>query len=216
MYHRRVHRLGLGALTFAAALLSWPVGVGAQQPAPLRVDLPPVTVTAQKEPADRQRLPVSVTAVPLTGEPITTISDAAIFAPNTFFSEFQARKLSFPHFRGVSSGPGNPAITTYVDGVPMLHTNAASLELVDVDQVEFVRGGQSALFGRNALGGIVNVTSSRPSLSKWTGSLSVPFGNYGAVDSRGSISGPLSSKAAVSIAAGRSVRDGFTTNDVSG
>ena len=208
--------VGIGTVVCAAILVSWPVSAAAQQPAPLRVDLPPVTVTAQKEPADRQRLPVSVTAVPLNDAAITTISDAGVFAPNTFFSEFQARKLSFPHFRGISSGPGNPAITTYVDGVPMLHTNASSLELVDVDQVEFVRGGQSALFGRNALGGIVNVTSTRPSLAKWTGSVSVPFGNYGAVDSRGSISGPLSGKAAISIAAGRSVRDGFTTNDVTG
>ena len=193
--------------------------VAAQSPDPVRLTEPTVVVTAQKEPADPQGLPVSVTAVSkdtLNGESITAIGDAAIFAPNTFFSDFQARKLSFPRFRGISSGPGNPAITTYVDGVPMIHTNASSVELVDVEQLEFVRGGQSALFGRNALGGIVNVTSSRPSLTKWGGALQVPLGSYGTREARGVVSGPLDAKAAISVAAGRSVRDGFTTNAVTG
>ena len=78
----------------------------------LTTTLPPITVTAQKEPEDPQNLPVSVTAVSnetIASDGITIISDAAIYAPNTYLSEFSARKLSFPHFRGVSSGPGNPA-----------------------------------------------------------------------------------------------------------
>lgn len=192
----------------------------AQSQDPLRLTEPTIVVTAQKEPDTGQKLPVSVTAVTgdtLKAQNLTTLSEAAIFAPNTFFSEFQARKLSFPRFRGISAGaPGNPAITTYVDGVPMMHTNLSSLDLVDVEQVEFVRGGQSALFGRNALGGIMNVSSARPSLNKWTGSLSLPFGNFGTVDSRGTVSGPLSSKAAISLSAGRSQRDGYTVNDITG
>ena len=61
--------------------------------------------------------------------------------------------------------------------MPQLNANSSSIELIDVDQVEFVRGPQSALFGRNTLGGLINVTSARPSLSKWTGNLSVPFAN---------------------------------------
>jgi iron complex outermembrane recepter protein len=210
----------LGALAaFFTTLLAQASPVDAQAPDPLRITVPPVVVTAQKEPADPQKLPVSVTTVgkdTLVGENLTSISDAGLFAPNTFFSDFQARKLSFPHFRGISSGPGNPAITTYIDGVPMIHTNASSVELLDVEQVEFVRGGQSALFGRNALGGIVNIASTRPSLNQWTGSGSVPLGNYDSREFRGNVSGPLSANSAISIAAGRSVRDGFTTNDLYG
>lgn len=201
----------------ALSVLPWGMAATADaQPAdPLRVNAPPVVVTALKEPADVQAVPASVTAVPadaLDAWSITTLGEAVPFAPNTFFSEFQARKLSFPRFRGISSGPGNPAITTYVDGVPMIHTNASSVELLDVEQVEFVRGGQSALFGRNALGGVVNVSSTRPSLQKWTGQVTAPVGNFGSWGVRGSVSGPLSARTAVSLAAGRSERDGFTTN----
>lgn len=185
----------------------------AQREDPLRVDLPPVVVTAPKEPVDKQKVPASITAVPkatLDAAAITALSDAAALAPNTFFSEFQARKLSFPTFRGITSGPGNPAVTTYVDGVPMIHTNATSLELIEVEQVEFVRGGQSALYGRNALGGIMNVVSTRPSLTKWGGSVTVPVGNYGSWGTRASISGPVSPQVGISVSGGRSIREGFT------
>src|SRR4051794_10500248 len=204
--------------------LACPVLAAAQAPAPPasstpQVTLPTVTVTAQKEPADPQSLPVSLTAVPL--DPLwnggwQTIGDASIYAPNVFFSDFSARKLTNPRFRGIGSSPANPAVTTYIDGVPQLNTNSASIELLDVSQVEFVRGPQSALFGRNTLGGVINVSSTRPSLTKWSGGAVVPFGNYSAVDVRANASGPVGSKAAVGFAFGHAQRDGFTTNDLTG
>src|SRR5262249_36099505 len=97
---------------------------------PAQVTLPPVTVTAQKEPADPQTLPVSLTPVPLDAlwnGGMTTIGEASIYAPNTFFTDFTARKLSEPRFRGIGSSPANPAITTYIDGVPQLNTNSSSI-----------------------------------------------------------------------------------------
>src|SRR6185295_5145047 len=137
---------------------------------PLRIRLPIITVTAEKTPEDKQKTPVSVTAVPketLDQAAVRVISDAADYAPNTFFHEFSARKLSNPRFRGVGSSPNNPGVTTYIDGVPQLNANSSSIELMDVEQIEFVRGPQSALFGRNSLGGLINIASSRPSLTNW-------------------------------------------------
>ena len=206
--------LSLPTATHAQAPSSQP----ADQNAP-RVTLPPVTVTAQKEPASVQELPVSVTTVlqdVLQSAGIVSVSGAAIYAPNTFFNEFTARKLSNPIFRGIGSSPANPGIATYIDGVPQLNTNSSSIEFLDIRQVEFVRGPQSALFGRNALGGIVNITSAAPSLTKWTGGVSAPIGNYSSRDIRGSASGPLGDRVALGVAFGHSARDGFTTNDITG
>jgi iron complex outermembrane recepter protein len=191
----------------------------AQQP-PLTTTLPPITVTAQKEPEDPQNLPVSVTAVlneTLRTAALRTVSEAGWFAPNTFFNEFTARKLSNPRIRGVGASPTNPGVTSYIDGVPQLNANSSSIEFLDVDQVEFVRGPQSALFGRNALGGVINITSNRPSMQKWTGNVIGPYGNFNAGDVRGAASGPLIADAlAASIAFGYAGRDGFTRNDVTG
>ena len=194
--------------------------MGQPPPDPVRVTLPPVEVTAQKEPADPQNLPLSMTAVSnewLASDDVRSVSEAGWFSPNTFFSEFTARKLSNARFRGVGASPANPAITSYIDGVPQLHANSSSIEFIDVDQVEFVRGPQSALFGRNALGGIINITSRRPSLKKWSGSATAPFGNFGSGDVRAAASGPLvADRLATSFSAGYARRDGFTTNGLTG
>src|SRR5206468_5910085 len=170
---------------------------------PLTTTLPPITVTAQKEPEDPQTLPVSVTAVlsdTLTRAALRTVSEAGWFAPNIFFNEFTARKLSNPRIRGIGASPTNPGVTSYIDGVPQLNANSSSIEFLDVEQVEFVRGPQSALFGRNALGGIINITSARPSLQKWAGSLVGPYGNFKGGDLRATASGPLvADKVAVGV-----------------
>ena len=98
----------------------------AQANQPRTITLPTVIVTAQKEPADVKSVPVSVTAVPrdtIANAGIRIVSDAALLAPNTVFTEFTARKLSNARFRGIGSSPANPAITTYIDGVPQLNSN---------------------------------------------------------------------------------------------
>lgn len=213
-------------ISFAVALSAIAVSPAVAQPTsatptqnPPAVTLPDVTVTAQKEPAKAQDLPVSLTAVTaesLVRAGVSIVSDAALTAPNAIFTEFTARKLSNARFRGLGSSPANPAITTFVDGVPVLNANASSMELIDVDQIEFVRGPQSALFGRNTLGGLINISSARPSLGKWTGRLVAPLGDNGAREIRGSISGPLTSTLALGIAMGHGERDGFTTNSITG
>ena len=183
------------------------------------VILPTVIVTAQKEATDIKEVPASVTAVTasaIRNSGVLSVTEAGIFAPNTVFTEFTARKVSNARFRGIGSSPANPAITTYIDGVPQLNSNTSNIELIDVGQIEFVRGPQSPLFGRNTLGGIVNVTSAKPSMSQWTGGVMAPFGNNGLWDVRGNVSGPLGDKAAISFAGGKQERDGFTTNSVTG
>ena len=179
-----------------------------------------ITVTAQRTEEDRQEVPVSVTAV--SGEAIERagfrrVSDVVLHAPNVFYTEFTARKLSTARVRGVGSSPNNPGVTTYIDGVPQLNESSASLELLDVGQIEFVRGPQGALFGRNTLGGLVNVTTARPSLDSWTGTLSAPFGNYGAWAVRGGASGPVvPDRLSLGVSFAEVNRDGFTVNDVTG
>ena len=186
---------------------------------PPSITLPNVIVTAQKEATDVKDVPASVTAVTaktITDSGLRAITDAAIFAPNTVFTEFTARKVSNARFRGIGSSPGNPAITTYIDGVPQLNSNSSNIELLDVSQIEFVRGPQSPLFGRNTLGGIVNVTTARPSMSRWSGTAFAPFGNAGLMEVRGNVSGPVGDKAAIGFAGGLQQRDGYTVNAITG
>ena len=185
-------------------------------PTPGALQLPPVTVTAQKEPADAERLPISVTAVGgefLDRSGAHEVGDIALYAPNTFFSELTARKVSNPSFRGIRSSPSSPRIATFIDGVPHLNTSSSNLELIAVERIEMVRGPQSALFGRDALGGIMNITSRTPSLTRWTGTVDWESANYAGRGLEASFAGPISAnKAGFAGAFGARRRDGFTEN----
>jgi iron complex outermembrane receptor protein len=208
-------RIALALLILALA----PTAAVAQSNQSPSIVLPTVIVTAEREASDIKDVPASVTAVTaatIRDSGLSAITDAAIFAPNTVFTEFTARKVSNARFRGIGSSPANPAITTYLDGVPQLNSNSSNVELLDVGQIEFVRGPQSPLFGRNTLGGIVNVTTARPSLSEWTGTAMVPLGNNSLWEARGNVSGPVGDKVAIGFAAGKQQRDGYAENAITG
>lgn len=182
--------------------------------------LPEVIVSAPQLRQDLLTLPLSATVTSgdvIDQNGIRTVKDAAAYAPNTFFTEFTARKLSNPRFRGLGGSPNNPGVTTYYDGVPQFNGNSSSLELLDVEQIDFVRGPAGALFGRNTVGGLINVTSRRPSLDSFAGEFETTFGNYNLYDFRGRISTPLvKDQLGFSFAGGYNERDGFTENTVTG
>ena len=182
--------------------------------------LPAVTVLAEKIPAPAQTVPVSVTAVTeatLDAADVRSMKAAAVYAPNVFPNEFSVRHLSNPYFRGVGSSPNNPGVTTYLDGVPQLNANSSNIELVDLEQLEFVRGPQGALYGRNTVGGLINVTSRRPSLEDWRATVDTEYGNYNFRDERFALAGPvITNQLGLSLAGGYSARDGYTKNDLTG
>ena len=181
--------------------------------------LPAITVTAEKVPAPEQVAPVSVT--PITGDMLHDadshlVKDAAVNVPNTCMADFGPPKLSNPYFRGIGASPKNPGVTTYIDGVPQLNGNSASIQLIDVEQIEFVRGPQGALFGRNTVGGLINITS-RTSAATWLTEAEGSYGNYntGAGDFR--VSGPiLKEQLGLSLSGGYFGRAGYTKNSMTG
>jgi iron complex outermembrane receptor protein len=202
----------VGAIVLAGA-------ASAQSSTNAPVRLPEITVVAEKEPAGAQSVPVSVTAVTretLRDTDARLVKDAAVCAPNALMTDFGPPKLSNPYFRGVGASPKNPGVTTYIDGVPQLNGNSSSLQLMDVDQIEFVRGPQGALFGRNTVGGLINIISRRPS-DIWTGEIEGSYGNYNTGAGSFRASGPLlQDQLSLSLGAGYFGRDGYTVNSVTG
>ena len=102
--------------------------------------------------------------------------------------------------------------------MPQLNTNSSSIEFLDVSQVEFVRGPQSALFGRNTLGGLINISSARPSLSEMDRQRRRAVRQLRVVRrARATPSGPIGRQGRRSASPfGHAQRDGFTVNDITG
>jgi iron complex outermembrane receptor protein len=106
-------------------------------------------------------------------------------------------------------------VTTYIDGIPQLNVNSSSIELIDTDRIEFLRGPQGTLYGRNTLGGVISILSRKPSFTPST-TASATWGNFGLQDYRAVVSSPVNDVAAANVAFGYVSRDGYTTNTVTG
>ncbi|MEM7199015.1 MAG: TonB-dependent receptor [Planctomycetota bacterium] len=206
------------ALTLAASLGAQAVGPPAQEPEPA-VQLPEDVVTARKWEESPQDVPFSITALTermLRDGDVRTVRDAARYVPNTLITEFASRRLSFPYVRGIGSGQGDPAVTTFIDGVPQLTVSSTNLPLLGVERVEFARGPSGALFGRNTLGGAIHVVSRRPAAAPSADAL-ISIGNFRAQDYQLFVSAPLAGdELSFAVDAQHARRDGYTDNDFSG
>ena len=181
--------------------------------------LPVTLVTARKWPEDPEKLPQSLFVLDeaaLRDAGIATVRDASLRVPNLLLTEFSSRRLSFPTLRGIGSGQGDPAVTTYIGGVPQLTTSSTNIPLIDVERVEFLRGPQSTLYGRNALGGVIHVVPKLPGgTTEAEGSLEL--GNHDLRELQLAAGGPVhGDELLMRVAAMHTRRDGYTTNDHTG
>ncbi len=174
-----------------------------------------LVVTAQKREEKLSEVPLSVAVVDAKALEVTGASDVrevAQHVPNLFYAGFSAKRTSTPFIRGIGAGQGEPAVTTYLDGVPQLTIASGNLELLDLARIEVLRGPQGALYGRNTIGGLVHLISAEPG-SEAQGSLEAELGNFQQRRFRAAFSGPIvDDKLFYQVGAAKFDRDGFTEN----
>ena len=162
-----------------------------------------IIVTARKREEALQRVPISVTAISageIEARGIDDLADVATFTPNLNITLGSATGNSpttpTVFIRGVGQFDTaaihfDPGVAIYADGVYVPRALGAVIDLPDVERVEILRGPQGDLFGRNAVGGAINIITSRPSdETRMFGEVS--YGSYDTVNVRGLISGSLS------------------------
>ena len=121
------------------------------------------------------------------------------------------------NIRGIGSPFGltndglDPGVGFYIDGVYMARPAVATLDFVDVEQVEVLRGPQGTLFGKNTTAGAFNITTRKPAF-KPGGTLEASYGNYGFVQAKASVTGPLSKTVAARFSFSGTQRDGTVFN----
>jgi len=121
------------------------------------------------------------------------------------------------NIRGLGSSFGltndgiDPGVGFYVDGVYYARPAATTLDFIDVEQIEVLRGPQGTLFGKNTTAGAFNVTTRKPSFTPGA-SFELSYGNYGYIQAKTSITGPLSKNLAARISFSGTQRDGTIYN----
>ncbi len=111
----------------------------------------------------------------------------------------------------------DPAVGVYVDGVYLSRIQGALFNLFDVDHIEVLRGPQGTLYGKNTIGGAVNVVSRKPDLDEVKALGSFTYGSYDQKLANGYVSAPIvSDKVALSLAGVYDKRDGIVTDPRTG
>lgn len=148
---------------------------------------------------------------------VQTIKDVTLLLPNVGISESLSPGSSFVNIRGINTiRNSDPAVAIIVDGVQFNNVNEVSQDLNDIAQIEVLKGPQGALYGRNAIGGAINIVTTKPT-NTTEGSLSAGGGNGGTVQARGSISGPIAKdKLFYRFSGSLTSTDGFIENPVLG
>ncbi len=214
-------------LRFGAALLLTSAAAHAQS-APdhgadhANSDTGDIVVTASKTGATLlQDTPLAVTAFTadmLEKTGVKDIRDLAAATPNLLVT--QNASFSQVYIRGIGSnnvfGGSDPSSTIHLDGVYLARPASYLSNFLDVERIEVLRGPQGTLYGRNSVGGTINVISRKPG-NELEGKLQATYGNYNFARVEGYISGPIvTDKLAASFSVIGSRRDGYLKNIVPG
>jgi iron complex outermembrane recepter protein len=181
--------------------------------------LPTVTVTSAKRSESLQTVPVAVSV--LDGEALeqanqNTLGSLTRQVPSLNFRTGASNKDTSLFIRGVgtiSTSPGvEPTVATVIDGVPLARPGQSTLDLLDVQRVEVLRGPQGTLFGKNASAGVINIVSREPAstLERF-----IDASHYGAGNEtrlRAGISGPIAPGLRASLTALVGHEDGNVRN----
>jgi iron complex outermembrane receptor protein len=175
-----------------------------------------VEVTAQRRTELLQDVPAAVnalTARQLEARGVTTTQDFVAAIPNMSFDQSFTHLNSFVVLRGVTQiNNADSPVAIVVDGVPQNNQKQFRMNLFDIQRIEVLKGPQGALYGRNAIGGAVNIVTKAPS-GEFEGFGGLTLANGSDKTFNAGLSGPLGTGAAFRLVAQHRESDGLIKND---
>lgn len=211
-------RASLYAGVALSTLLSLPVQAQAQQDT---VD--EIVVTAQRRSERLQDVPVTVTAFGATQieeAHIVGVQDIITRTPGLSFDAFPASEPRL-FIRGIGSSDrgsgGDPSAAVFLDEIYLGRPSAIAFDVFDIERIEVLKGPQGTLYGRNVVGGAINVITKAPDLTGLAGALEGTLGDFDRRELAGMVNAPFAGGlAAVRLSGSLRKHDGYTTSTVTG
>jgi len=226
---RRLKRLPLALLLAGSA--SWtqsyaadadtPPPAPAGKPAANSSQLETVTVTTRRREESSQDVPTPMSVV--SGQTLETqrvyrIQDLQQLVPSVNVAYMHARQSSVS-IRGLGNNPASDglegSVGLYIDNVYLGRPGMAVFDLMDIEQLEVLRGPQGTLFGKNTTAGVINISTRAPTFTPER-SIETSVGEDGYFQTKGTISGPLNDELAGRFSAYRTRSDGDIKNEYNG
>ncbi len=182
-----------------------------------------ILVTARRRAESAQRVPIAMSVI--GGAEIDKTGafnvnrlqqqqpSLQFYSSNPRNSAINIRGLGAPF--GLTNDGIEQGVGFYVDGVYIGRIGASTFDFVDVERVEVLRGPQGTLYGKNTTAGALNVTTRPPSFTP-EARAELSLGNYGFVQAKGSVSGPLSDTLALRLSSSATTRKGTIRDITSG
>ena len=155
-----------------------------------------IVVTAQKREQSINKVPMSITALSgqaLIDRGVTQTADLTKVVPGFNFTE-TAYATPVYTIRGIgfqeSSLAASPAVSVYVDEVPLPFPEETEAAALDLERVEVLKGPQGTLYGEDSTGGAVNYIAAKPT-SHFTSGIDASYGRFNTTDVQGYVSGPI-------------------------
>jgi len=205
------------SLTFLAGT---PVGVANQTDmefADTVMTLPPVSVTAIKSGIN----PEHDEAITTIGRKeieklnIVNIKQASEIAPNFYMPRYGSRMTSSVYVRGLGTRIDQPVVGLNIDNVPIVNKDNFDFDLSDITRIEILRGPQNILYGRNTMGGLINIYTLSP-LSFEGVKLSAEYGTQNSFKVSGAVYKRLAGSLGMSLSLYTTGTDGFYRNEYNG
>lgn len=181
---RAKYTLEISAVGYASIKRDVDLTVGSE---PLRIQLvesvrqlDAVIVTAEKKEDDIQRIPSSISNISskqVEEYRLWNARDITAISPNVY-SANPGDNRNVTSIRGVTTTSYDPAVATYVDGVNQFNLDTYIAPIFDIERIEVLRGPQGTLYGRNAMGGVINIITKEPT-NTTHGFAELNIGDYG-------------------------------------
>ncbi len=176
-----------------------------------------VTVTARRREEDSQKVPTPITVLggeTLEAQRISRVQDLQQVLPSVNVAYIHARQSSVA-VRGIGNNPASDGLEgsagIYLDNVYPGRPGMAVFDLLDIEQLELLRGPQGTLFGKNTTAGVLNISTRAPTFTAER-TVEVSGGQDGYFQGRGTVSGPLGETLAGRLSAYRTRDDGYIKN----
>jgi len=176
-----------------------------------------IVVTAQKRPEPMQEVPVAMSVISsqeIENRGIAGFTELLGQMPNTVIEQSVSSQPSIS-IRGISSSVNNigmeSGVGVAIDDVFIGRPSAFSTQLIDIERVEVLRGPQGTLFGKNTIGGLVNIVTSKPT-QEFAGAIDYTTGNYNLRQVRGYVTGGVGGGVAAKISFTSKDKDGWVEN----
>lgn len=190
-------------------------------PAHAEISLEEVIVTAQKKTENLQDVPISIevfTEESLDVYRIDNIAALGQYTPGLVTAPAAGIASGTRIWiRGIGTGQVgigiDPRVALYTDGIYLGKTPGLAFDALGLERIEVLKGPQGTLYGRNAVGGAINLISRRASVESMSGKLQIGAGNYGLQEAKGYINIPVSETFATQLSGMTKSRDGWVDNN---